>query len=128
CLDLDTVTLTQVNVYEQPIRIMQGHLDPSGFWQKGSLVIYNGKNKLPKVTAPSWHFEHFDWPNELVLMKPGDKFVSQFKLSDFFAMQGFEVSGLYYQPYLDVIVNGKEISPDVKSNRFIVSDQCSDKD
>lgn len=127
CDDLDTFTITQVNVTNQPIKIMQGHLDPDRFWMTGSIGVFNIDSDLPKSTAPSWHFEHFEWPRELVLMEPGQKFVSKFKISDFFEMDDFVVARLFYQSYLNIIVNDAEMFTTIKSNRLIVSEEC-DKD
>ena len=124
CQDLDTITVTQVNVHDRFIQIMQGYLDPSGFWLKGGLGVFNKNSKLPDSVSPSLHFEHVDWPNKLVLIEPGQVFVSKFKLSDFFAMQGFEVARIHYRSYLDVTIDGTEVPTVIESNRIIVEEEC----
>lgn len=55
---------------------MQGHIDPDGFWIKGSIGVFNINSDLPTSTAPSWHFEHFEWPRALVSKELGQKFLS----------------------------------------------------
>jgi hypothetical protein len=124
CDDLDTVTITQVNVTQQPIQIMQGYLDPSGFWLKESTGIFDLNSELATSTAASWHFEHFEWPRELILMESGEKYVSIFKISDFFATDDFEVATLFYRRYINIIVNDNEVFTSIKSNRFVVSEEC----
>ncbi|EJI86728.1 hypothetical protein AEST_02740 [Alishewanella aestuarii B11] len=57
-------------------------------------------------------------------MEPGRKFVSKLRISDFFEMSNFVVARLYYQNYLNIIVGDDEVFTSIKSNSFIVSEEC----